>query len=312
MADSIHEPQCITTQDPTTSDSQLRTITATTIWAINAENQGFGNSEIDESGTSDPTKALYVLPVRKSDGNLGNVPTSLDIPVLYDSDNLVHGHEIIRRLQLTDLPCTLLQEIYGWVPHLVCSHTAVCKWFNDILPESKAVELRVLRRRGLRGDYLKRFFRNSQRIHLVVRDHNQDFEACVMRNIILLFSSAVGNIVSLDLSGALLVRCPCGLDPEKRDELEKARERVVFYTAALIKHATHLRVLSVKDNGLSDQSCMLLTAGLSERTGLRELDLSNNRCSALPPLSNNRCNALPPPRGGAASDAAEATAPQPP
>ncbi len=131
----------------------------------------------------------------------------------------------------------------------------------------------------MREEYLKRFFGNSQRIHLVVRDHNPSFESCVMRNVILLFSPAVGNIVSLDLSGALMVRCPCGLDSEKRDELEKARERFVYYTTTLIKYATRLEVLSVKDNGLSDQSCMMLTAGLSERTGLRELDLSNNRCA---------------------------------
>jgi hypothetical protein len=177
----------------------------------------------------------------------------------------------------------LLQEIYGWVPQLVCSHTAVCKWFHDIIPESKAVELRVLRRRGVKEGYLKRFFCNSQRIQLVVRDHNPSFEACIMRNVITLFSPVVSNIVSLDLSGALMIRCPCGLDPEKRDELERARERAVFYTTALIKYASRLEVLSVKDNGLTDQSCMMLTAGLSERTGLRELDLSNNRCDTCYP-----------------------------
>ena len=187
-----------------------------------------------------------------------------------------------RRLQLMDLPCTLLQEIYGWAPQLVCRHTAVCKWFYDALPQSKAVELRVLRRRGVNIEYLARFFNTAQRIHLVVQDHNPSFDRCVMRQIIATFSQSVENLVSVDLSGALYVRCQCGMEAEKRDEIEKSRERVVFYITALVKYATRLENLSVKDNGLLDQSCMMLAAGLSERTGLRSLDLSNNR-----PVSNS-------------------------
>eukprot|EP00291_Cryptomonas_curvata_P015129 CAMPEP_0172152216 /NCGR_PEP_ID=MMETSP1050-20130122/709_1 /TAXON_ID=233186 /ORGANISM="Cryptomonas curvata, Strain CCAP979/52" /LENGTH=387 /DNA_ID=CAMNT_0012820503 /DNA_START=67 /DNA_END=1227 /DNA_ORIENTATION=+ len=284
MGDLLSHPRSNSTPQSSTTtvcETHPREIRVTNICAINPECQSSENQEIDDPGTSKAAKELYVLPVRSSECNIGNAPTSQDVPVFYDSDYRVHGRKSIRKLQLTDLPCTLLQEIYGWVPHYVCSHTAVCKWFNDILPESKAVELRVLRRRGVREQYLKRFFCNSQRVHLVVRDHNPNFESCVMRSIISLFSPAVGNLISIDLSGALMVRCPCGLDPDKRDELEKARERVVFYTTALIKYATRLEVLSVKDNGLSDQSCMMLTAGLSERTGLRELDLSNNRFQVM-------------------------------
>ena len=61
------------------------------------------------------------------------------------------------------------------------------------------------------------------------------------------------------------------------DELERARERVVFLVTAFVKYATRLENLSIKDNCLPDQSCMMLAAGLSERTGLKSLDLSNNR-----------------------------------
>jgi hypothetical protein len=65
--------------------------------------------------------------------------------------------------------------------------------------------------------------------------------------------------------------------PEKVEELNKSRDRVIFYTTALIKYATWLESFCIKDNGLPDQSCMMLSAGLSERTGLKELDFSNNR-----------------------------------
>lgn len=182
-----------------------------------------------------------------------------------------------RTLQLTDLPCTLLQEIYGWAPQLVCRHTAVCKWFQDVLPESKAVELRVLKRRGVNVEYMKRFCSSAQRIHLIIHDHNPSFDNCIMRSVLSTFSSCVGNIISLDLAGALFVRCYCGVEPEKQEELDRARERVVFYITAMVKYATRLENLSIKDNGLSDQLCMMLAAGLSEHTGLRSLDLSNNR-----------------------------------
>jgi hypothetical protein len=183
----------------------------------------------------------------------------------------------VRTLQLTDLPCTLLQEIYGWAPNLVCTHTAVCKWFKEILPESKAVELRVLKRRGVDVEYVKRFSNSAQRIHLTIHDHNPSFDNCVMRTVLSTFSPSVGNILSLDLAGALFVRCSCGVEPEKQEELDRARERVVFYITAIVKYATRLESLSIRDNGLSDQLCMMLAAGLSEHTGLKSLDLSNNR-----------------------------------
>ena len=174
---------------------------------------------------------------------------------------------------IVDLPGPILQEIYGFVPELVCSHTAVCKWFFEVLPESKAVELRVLRGRGVREDYMRRFSSKDQKILLVVRDHNKNFDFCIVRALLSVFESTIANVVSMDFTGMLSEKFLTDQD----DETEKARNRIGFYITGLVKHATNLERLILKQNDFSDKMGTMIAAGMSERSGLKEVDLSFNR-----------------------------------
>ena len=175
---------------------------------------------------------------------------------------------------ILDLPCPILQEIYGWAPEYVCTHTAVCKWFNEVLPEAKMIQLRVLRGRGVSEDYMKRFSGKNQRIWLVVRDYNISFDLCVMRALISVFESTIANVVTLDFTGMLHEKFPT---TENIDGTEKAQNRIGFYITGLVKHATNLERLILKQNNFSDQMGTMIAAGLSERSGLKEIDLSFNR-----------------------------------
>ncbi len=173
---------------------------------------------------------------------------------------------------ILDLPASVLQEIYGWVPERVCSDTVVCKWFRETLPESKAVELRVLRGRGVNEEYIKRFSSNNQRIWFVCKDHKKSFDSCIMRSLLSVLSDVIANVVSLDFSGLLYERFPVS---PKDEETDSATKRIVFYITAFVRNAPNLERIVLKQNDIPDMLAAMIVAGLAERTGLKEIDVSN-------------------------------------
>jgi hypothetical protein len=166
----------------------------------------------------------------------------------------------------------------------------VCKLFREILPESKAVELRVLRGRRVDEEYMKRLSGKNQRVWLTVNHYNKEFESCKMRSMLSVFEDTIANVVSFDFTNLLFDICTCNFTDKV---IENSRNRIMLYIIGLVKNAPNLERLILKNNALTDQWGALIFAALAEHTTLTELDLSRNRLreitflAATGPISRN-------------------------
>ncbi len=92
-----------------------------------------------------------------------------------------------------------------------------------------------------------------------------------MRSLLSVLSDVIGNVVSFDFSGLLYERFP---STPKDEETESATKRIVFYITAFVRNAPNLERIILKHNDIPDMLAAMIVAGLAERTGLKEIDVS--------------------------------------